>query len=111
MYRRVFIVWSNPLFLEIVRLLLQNPGVDIVGASARGAKVQSEIEDLQPDTIVVEETEVNDTPGAEAVQILEASPWGPRVIRLSLEDNELWLYHRERRAINRGEDLLSLVLD
>jgi hypothetical protein len=32
-----------------------------------------------------------------------------RVVRLSLADNELKIYHREQRTVGRAEDLLHLV--
>jgi DNA-binding NarL/FixJ family response regulator len=109
--RRVFIVWSYPLFRETVRLLLKHPAVEIVGASSKYEEALAAIEELRPDTIIVEETEDVAVVRIEALQFLKAFMWGPRVIRLSLQDNELWVYSRERRVIGDSTELLQLVRD
>lgn len=106
--RRVFVVWTHPIFHESVRLLLNHPEVELVGATSDYVAAQHEILGLQPDTVLVEE------PGgslrAEVMGILEASPWTMRVIGLSLEDNSLSVYHREQRTVAQRDDLLQLVL-
>jgi DNA-binding NarL/FixJ family response regulator len=106
--RRVFVVWTHPIFHESVRLLLNHPDVELVGATSDYGAAQREILGLQPDTVLVEE------PGgslrAEVMGILEASPWSVRVIGLSLEDNSLSVYHREQRTVAQSDDLLQLVL-
>jgi DNA-binding NarL/FixJ family response regulator len=94
-----------------VRLLLKYPAIEIVGASSEYTEALAAIEELKPDTIIVEETEDVAVVRIEALQILKACTWGPRVIRLSLQDNELWVYYRERRVISDSADLLHLVQD
>ncbi len=55
--RRVFVVSKHPIFRQSVRLLLDHPDVEWVGASPDCTAARSEIIDLQPNTILVEETE------------------------------------------------------
>lgn len=107
--RRVYIIWSYPLFYEAVWRLLNDDEIENVGASSDDATAHSEIEELEPDTIIVEQTEGGSATSSEALQLLEASAWGPRVICMSLRDNNLWVYHREERTVKRAEDLLDLI--
>jgi DNA-binding NarL/FixJ family response regulator len=106
--RRVFVIWTHPIFHESVRLLLNHPEVELVGATSDYLAAQDEILSLQPDTVLVEE--VGESVRAEVMEILEASSWSVRVIGLSLADNSLRIYHREQRTVAQGEDLLQLVL-
>ncbi len=109
--RRLFIVWSHPLFREIVHRLLDDPAVEVVGAASKYETALPELERLKPDVIIVEETDDNAVTHIEALEILRACSWGPRVIRLSLQDNELWVYYHERRNVGSAEDFLRLVRD
>lgn len=106
--RRVFVIWTHPIFYESVRLLLNHPDVELVGATSDYVAAKDEILDLQPDTILIEEAGASVR--AEVMGILETSPWSVRVIGLSLAYNELRVYHREQRTVAREEDLLRLVL-
>ncbi len=108
--RRVFVIWTHPLFYESVRLLLQHPDIEWVGATADRAVARSQIARLCPDTILIEEEEGGSV-SAEALNVLDASSADVRVIRLSLADNELKVYHREQRTVAKAEDLLRLIQD
>jgi AmiR/NasT family two-component response regulator len=105
--QQVFIIWSHPLSYESMRLLLNHPEVEIVGATADYANAQEEITRLKPDTIIFEETE--DGARTVALAILESSHWVRRIIGFSLDDNQLIIYRREERTVMRAEDLLSLI--
>ena len=76
MSHRLFLIWTNPLFRDSVRLFLSHPNVKWVGAASNWATAQPEILSLQPDTILVEEGEYNVS--IEAIEILEATPWNVR---------------------------------
>lgn len=107
--RRVFVVSKHPIFRQSVRLLLDHPDVEWVGASPDCTAARSEIIDLQPNTILVEETE-GKIP-TDALEILEASTWEVRVVSVSLDDNSLSVFHREQKTVGQANDLLDLVLD
>lgn len=111
MLQRLFIAWSHPLFREIVFLLLNDPMLEIVGHASNYEAALNQLERLKPDVVIVEETEDSTVTRMEALEILKACSWGLRVIRLSLHDNELWVYHHERQRISVGEELLCLVRD
>jgi DNA-binding NarL/FixJ family response regulator len=108
--RRVYLVWISPLFHESVRLLLNHPQIELVGSGSEFERAQGEIRSLQPDMIIVEEGDDKLAP-AELLRILEASPGEKHVARLSLQDNELTVYHRHQRTVAQVEDLLNLILN
>ena len=109
MIQRIFIVWVHPIFRETVRLLLKHPAIEIVGLSADHQTALAEMETLKPDTIIIEETEDTVLTHSEVAQFLDACSWESRVIRLSLQDNELWLLQQQRRSIGSSEDFLRII--
>lgn len=106
--RRVFVIWTHSIFYESVRLLLNHPEIELVGATSDYVAARGEILGLQPDTILIEE--VSSGVRAEVMGILETSPWSVRIIGLSLADNRLSVYHREQWTVGQAGDLLRLVL-
>jgi len=106
--RRLFVIWKHPIFHGSVRRLLNHPEVEWVGAASDWTTAHSEIERLQPDTILVEELEEQGT--NEALEILETSSWDVRVVSISLNNNRLSVFHREQKTVGQADDLLHLVL-
>ncbi len=106
--RRVFIVWTHPLFHEAVCLLLNHPKIELVGGNSDFKAAHEDILELQPDTIIVEERS-KDVP-KDVIKFLETYPWNLRVTFLNLNDNELDMYQHEQRTMGRAEDLLHLIL-
>lgn len=105
--RRVFIIWTHPLGHEAVRLILNHPDVEIVGATGNQRNALDEIARLRPDTVIVEE------PGSgvsiEALAIIKAGPWVKRVISFNMDDNKLNVYQHEEKTVGQAEDLLHLI--
>lgn len=106
--QRVFVIWTHPLFHASVALLLEDPNIELVGATSDYSKALDEISKHKPDTILIEKTGMK-VP-AEVLEILERSSWKMRVFDLSLNDNELSIYHREQKTVGQVDDLLSLIL-
>ncbi|MFZ3080267.1 MAG: hypothetical protein WA109_11320 [Bellilinea sp.] len=106
--RRVFVIWTHPLFHETARLLLKHPDVIWVGAAQDISIVHEEILKLQPDTILFERT-VAGFP-ADLIEIIQAETWDVRMIGLSLEDNKINLFQREHQTVVEAGDLLQFVL-
>ena len=106
--RRVFVIWTYPLFLAAVRRLLTGPDIEWVGDSSDHVAAREQMARLGPDIVLVEEGK---DVLAEIVQILEANTNATKVIRLSLAANALSVYHREERTIAQVDDLLRLVCD
>jgi DNA-binding NarL/FixJ family response regulator len=105
----VFVIWTHPLFHESVRLLLEDPEVEWVGSASDYETARTEVLNLQPDTIIVEEVEnpISD----KIIKILEGSSWNLRVIGLNLDSNKLSVYHRENRTVAQAEDFLHLITE
>jgi hypothetical protein len=106
--RRVFVIWTNPLFHESVRLLLSHPDVIWVGATTDLTTAPEEIMRLHPDTLLFEKTSASIP--ADVMEILGVETWDIRIIELSLDNNELSLYHREHQEVVEAGDLLQFVL-
>jgi DNA-binding NarL/FixJ family response regulator len=105
---KVFVIWSNPLFFEAVRLLLHESAVPMVGATSEHRTAQEQIEKLKPEVVILERSEgqPQEIEEQETMAILKS---GAHVFRLSLSDNELNVYRRERRTVGKIEDLVNLL--
>ncbi len=106
--RRVFVIWTHALFCAALRRILADPEIEWLGGTSDRAAAHDLIARLQPNTILIEEVEGSGV-SAEALEILEASSADMRVIRLSLADNQLRVYHREQRTLGQAEELLRLI--
>lgn len=105
--RRVYVIWIHPLFYEAVRLLIDDPDIELAGATSDYAAAHHQIMELNPDTIIVEQEEGELS--TNMLVFLKDSPLIDRIIGLNLTDNQLWLYQREKRMIGRAADLLQLI--
>jgi AmiR/NasT family two-component response regulator len=106
--RRVFVIWTNPLFHEFVRLLLVHPKVEMVGATSDYAIVQTNINTLCPDTVIVEVTDNNlDL----VMNIMKASRSNIRIIGLNLTNNALSVYQHQQQMVAKADDLLGVLLN
>jgi len=106
--QRVFIIWTNPLFHTSMVLLLDNPLIEVVGETSNYTNAWQQISMQRPDTILIEKTSGGGL--TEILEILENSSWKIRVIGLSLDDNELSIYHREQKTVGQVGDLLHFIL-
>ena len=105
--RRVFVIWAHPLFLESVRLLLKQAQVELVGATSDHEDAHDRIEALAPDVVIIEQTDGEKQASLETMSILQS---GARVVRLSMDDNEISLYSREHRTAVEADDLAKLII-
>ncbi len=106
--RRVFVVWTNPLFHESAVLLLKHPDIIMVGATADFTSAHEDIIRLHPDTILFEKTRAGYP--VDVIGLLEAETQDMRIIELSLETNEMSIYHREHQTVVKAGDLLQFIL-
>lgn len=106
--RRVFVIWENPLFHESARLLLSHPDIILLGAASNLTTAQEEIMRLHPDTILFEKTGARIP--VDVMDILEVDVWDMRIIGLSLDNNEISLYHHKHQLVVDAGDLLKFVL-
>jgi DNA-binding NarL/FixJ family response regulator len=105
--RRIFVIWTHPLFLESVRLLLKRAQVELVGSTSDRDEAHAKIETLTPDIVIIEQTDGEEQASLETISILQS---GARVIRLSMDDNEINLYSREHRTAVQADDLANLIV-
>jgi DNA-binding NarL/FixJ family response regulator len=105
---RVFVIWNHPLFYESIRLFLQQTNVECVGACQHMDKAIPLINTLHPDTILVEETENDDT-SARVIELIETSSINVRIFRLNMNNNELKIYRREQITVMQADDLIHLI--
>lgn len=108
MPRRIFVFWENPIFRDSVRLLLDHPDVEWVGASSDYAAAMEGVQDAKPDTLLIEGTD-GQLPAA-VIDLLEASDCSLRLIMFNLNDNRLSVYHFEQWLVADEGDLIRLVL-
>jgi hypothetical protein len=87
---------------------LSHPDIIWVGSTSDFTTAHEDIMNLHPDTILFEKTRAHIP--ADVMEILEVEAWDLRVIGLSLESNEISLYHRERQMVVEAGDLLQFVL-
>lgn len=106
---RVFVIWTHSLFHESVRLLLNRPAIEWVGATSDYTAAKDAILSLRPDTILIETA--GDQAPAEVEEVLKKTSWAVRIISLNLDNNKSIVYQRERRTIKQPEDLLHLIQD
>lgn len=105
---RIFVIWIHPLFFESLRLLLQKANIEWVGSSHSMQREYAEIHGLNPDIIFVEEEESGEIQ-ENVMDLMETSTNDVRIFRLSLADNDLKIYHREKRTVMQADDLLNLI--
>lgn len=107
--RRIYIVWVHPLFCDTVRLLLTHPSIEIVGLSDDYEIATKDVAEHKPDTVIIEDTEESAVTRIKTSDIMNRFPETARIIRLSLKDNELWVYRHERQSITNIEDFLRII--
>ena len=108
MARRLFMIWTSPIFRDSVHLLLDHPEIEWIGSTSNYTFIQENIQILRPDTIVVEEVE--GALPATLIELLESEITIVRLISVTLDDNRLKIYTRENRAVGEAGDLLRLIL-
>ena len=108
MTRRVLVIWNNPLFSDAVRLVLEHSTIEFAGALNHHDATQDAIAARNPDVVIIEDSEIDGDLNNEIMNILRS---GPKVIRLSLESNELTTYQQHKQIVGEADDLLRLVLE
>jgi DNA-binding NarL/FixJ family response regulator len=106
--RRVFIAWSHSLFYGSVRLLLQHPDIEIIGANAESETLWHEVNIFRPDTIIIERRGTGDDI---MLGPQTRDSWHPRIIHTGLHDNIAHVCRCEQHILEQADDLLRLVLN
>jgi DNA-binding NarL/FixJ family response regulator len=105
--RRVYLVWTHPLFFETVHRLLSHQDVELVGESMDHEAARAEIARLRPDVVVLEEAEGGSS--TDLVDFLQAGAKDVQILGLNLMDNELHVYQRRQRTVVHPGDLVDVI--
>jgi len=106
---RIYVIWSNPIFRDSLRMILKHPQIEWVGCEPDFKRALEEIVELNPDTILVEISEQFSL--AELIQGLEQGESKLQIIGMNMENNIVTLYHRENYSVVHEDELLQIVLN
>ncbi len=106
---KVYIVFHHALFAQAIRSLLRGRrAMRVIGMESETTKALEAVRSLQPDVIIVEESDVSiQSPSLQA--ILQRHPAG-RVVALDLDHNFATLYDRHRVVTTQPADLVRAIL-
>ncbi|MFQ5847235.1 MAG: hypothetical protein ACE5IQ_06105 [Candidatus Methylomirabilales bacterium] len=103
----VFILYDHPLFgLGLERLLKQQRGIEVLGATARGHNALEELRTHHPDVIMIEGGE--GSLGPSLSEVLKESLPG-RVISIDPGENRATVYTTRQVPAADVEDLVKVV--
>ncbi len=107
---RVFLIYVNRLVCEAVNALLTRDGIRLVGMETDPDLALRLVAGLQPDVVLVEGNgngTDNSLMSRLAARVCEQE--NLRVIRLSITDGQLHIYHQEQRRLVTTQDLIEAV--
>ncbi|MFC6287873.1 response regulator [Nocardioides sp. GCM10027113] len=78
---------DHPVFLAGLRALLDVPGIDVVGTATTGAEVLRQVEEVQPDVVVMD-LNMPEVSGVEATRRLAVSSPHVAVLVLTMSDDD-----------------------
>ena len=106
--KRVFVIWSHPLFHDAVRLLLAHPEIEWVGETSDYEGVEEIVKQMNPDIVIFEEDETR-LP-AQILTMPEKITSLERIIGLNLNNNELRLYQHKLKNVGQTDDLIQSII-
>jgi hypothetical protein len=89
-------------------MLLSHPEVELVGSQTVLERAMREINELKPDTILVENTKKY--PLTDFFRFLEQEVAQLKIIGMNMENNQATLFHRENRSVIHEDELLEIIL-
>ena len=109
---RVFLICINRLVCEAVNLVLRREGFDLVGLETDQETALAQVRALRPDVVLVEGNGNGDHADAKLLTALARLAYERedlRIIRLSLIDEQLHIYHQEQRRMVTTQDLVAAI--
>lgn len=103
--QRVLIFSNPPLFAQAVRYLVENSGLAVVGVEPYTDEALTRAQDLQPDIIVLAETELSPLV---LPKLLDVAPT-IRIICLELNGNLIRVYDRHQLIACQAQDLIKIL--
>ena len=107
---RVFLVCLNRLVCEAVNVLLRREGFALIGMETDPDNALDQIRALNPDIVLVEDDGANLAMNwLSSLMQLAYEQTNLRIIRLSLTDEEMHIYHQEQRKLVNTQDLVAAI--
>ena len=106
---RVYLIGVNRLVCEAVNLLLLREGIELVGMETDSDRALAQVHALQPDVVLIESDGKSDTHVMAALTPLAYQKDQLRLIRISLAEKELHIYHQEQRRLINMQDLVGAI--
>ena len=107
---RVFLICVNQLVCEAVNILLRRAGIELLAMETDPDLALAQVCTLKPDIVLVE----GNGNGADAglmsrLAALVYERDNLRVIRLSISDGQVHIYHQEQRRLVTTQDLIAAI--
>ena len=103
--QRVLILSRLPLFAQALRYLIENAGLTVVGLNLDTNQALTQIETLQPDIIILDDTELSPLL---LKTFLDHAP-SVRIICLTLDGNLIRVYDRQQLNANHVQDFVNIL--
>jgi len=107
--KSVFVIWTHPLFLTSIRMLLKHPEIDWLGSTSDYTNALDMISNLKPEIIIIEEEQEGKT-SIRLMKNMESHHLDFFIIGLNLNDNKLNVYHHQKQKVLKADDLIHLIL-
>ena len=107
---RIFLICVNRLVCEAVNVVLRREGFDLVGLETDPQTALAQVRALNPDVVVVEGNgDDTDAKLLTGLARLAYEHVNLRIIRLSMIDEQLHIYHQEQRRMVTTQDLVMAI--
>lgn len=107
---RIFLICVNRLVCEAVQMVLSREGIDLIGLETDPQTALAQVRVLNPDVVVVEDNgDGTDAKLLTELARLAYEKENLRIIRLSLIDEHLHIYHQEQRRMVTMQDLVTAI--
>jgi two-component system, NarL family, response regulator DegU len=109
MSSRIFIISDHLMFgYGLECLLLKEKAVEVIGRGTTIKEAATSIRMLKPDVIIVDNDEISADTIAELLRMMNGNP-GVKIIHLSLQSNNLYVYQAVYTKVQRVEDLVEAI--
>jgi DNA-binding NarL/FixJ family response regulator len=109
MSNRIVIISNHLMFgYGLECLLLNQKEMAVVGRETTLGQAITLIKTVQPDIIIVDNDEVSLETIAELLRLVDTNP-EVKIIQVSLQSNNLYIYHSARTKVQSVEDLVKAI--
>lgn len=106
---RVYLIGVNRLVCEGVNALLRREGIELIGMETDSKLALAQVSALEPDVVLIESDGKSDAGVLAALTQLSCDSDKLLLIRISVVDEELHIYHQEQRRFINTQDLVGAI--